>query len=218
MKICSNCGNQMDDAARFCVACGATQVVNASPKKGKKLWLIPVIIGGVCLVGLMIFISLRVAGVTGESRTKEEAIEEFFEADAEMDAEAYVDVMWSKSMLEVAEEIYDMDKEEMIEEREEEFEDWEYWDYEFKYKNLEVEDIDELDKDEVEEFVEEIEDEFDVKVSIQAMCEMEVSYKYWSSYSEDWVEYEEDYVLYKSSGKWYVFDRVMLDFYDDVFN
>ena len=215
MKFCSNCGNQMDDSTKFCILCGAAQeeTQKKTKKKRKKLWLIPVIIGGVCLVGLSIFISVSVAY---ESSAKEGTIKKALNATAEMDTEATVDVMWSKSMLKLAEEMDDTD--DMIDTYEEDFELLEYYDIEFKFKNLEIEDMHDVEKADVKEFVEAIEDEYDVKVSIQKMCEIEISYEFWNNNYEEWDDAEEECIVYKSSGKWYYLDKRLQEFYDEVIN
>lgn len=241
MKICSNCGKQMEDSEKFCIACGAAQgadtqqahyaydqsmtgaqsAVNAqqpvaqNAKKRKKLWLIPVIIVGVLslVAGVAAPTIVKNSGrFKNSGRSEEDTIKEYFEAISEKDADAVVDLLWSKSMLEVADELYDMDKEELIIEWEGVFINW---DYEVKYKNLEIENIDAVDKDDVNYFVEEIGDEYDTDIKIDKMCIVEVSYEMWSDYYEAWKEVEEEIVLYKSSGKWYILDCEVYDYSDE---
>jgi hypothetical protein len=102
-----------------------------------------------------------------------------------------------------------MDKEDLIDEAEDTFDGYKDWygdDYEIKYKNIKIKDVDKFDRDDIDDVLDAIEDETDVKVRIQKMCEVEVSYRMWDYNEEEWVKSEETLVLYKSAGNWYVME------------
>ncbi len=173
---------------------------------GGKIWLLPVALVAVIFVIWFVVFFFRTLIGSG-AVTKQGAIKAYYNAWADMDAKAYINATMSNSMLKAIEESEDMDKKDLIEDMEDSFEWMEDFygdDYEIKYKRIKIEDVDDIDKDDVEDFVDDIEDETDVKISIQKMCEVEVSYRVWDYDDEEWVKEETTLTLYKSAGNWYV--------------
>lgn len=175
---------------------------------GGKIWLLPVALVAVIFVIWFVVFFFRTIIGSG-AVTKKGAIKAYYNAMADMDAKDYINATMSNSMLKAIEEAEDMDKDDLIEEMEDTFDSFEDWygdDYEIKFKKIKIEDVDDYDKDDIEDFVDEIEDETDVKVSIQKMCEVEVEYKMWDYDEEEWVKEEDTLLLYKSAGNWYVME------------
>lgn len=233
VKFCGTCGAAQEVAQSSAQSATETQanytyeqpVNNNQPipggesliEKGKKLtqgkvWLIPV--AAVAVIFLTWFVIFFFRTVVGSgSATMKGAVNAYYKAMQKMDGKALVNATMSNSMLKAMKESEDMTKREIIEELDENFEDmqdlYEDWydeDYKVKYKNIKIKDKDKYDRDDIKDIVEEIEDETDVKVSIQQIYEVEVSYREWDCIEEEWNKEEATLILYKSAGNWYVMD------------
>ena len=170
------------------------------------IWVIPVAaVASVFLIWLVVFFFRSVVG--SGSITMKGAVKAYYNAEADMNAKKYINATMSNTMLKAVKESEDMTKKELIEQMEEMYEYREAWygdDYEVKYRRIKIEDKDYYDRDDVRDMIEEIEDETDVKVSIQKICEVEVSYERWDCSIEEWKDGETVLTLYKSAGNWYV--------------
>ena len=243
VKFCGGCGAAQDAAApaqenftyeqpaQAAEPAQANGGLNDVIEKGKKLtggkvWLIPVLaVGAVVVLVLVIFFFRSVLG-TG-AMTKKGAINAYFKAEQKMSGKAYVNATMSPSMLKayLEEEGYD-NKKEYIEELDDEYEeiadDFEdYYDekYKVKFKNIKIKDMDKFDKDDIKDFVDELEDDTDVKVKISQMYTVEVSYKYWDCEDEEWEKVkDQECIVYKSAGNWYVLDFGIQWQYYDILN
>ena len=224
VKFCGGCGAAQEVAQPQQNFTYEQPVANTQPaqsnggfngviEKGKKItggkiWLLPVaLVAVIFVVWFVIFFFRTIIGSGAATMTG--AVKNYYKAMEDLDAKDYINATMSNSMLKAIKESEDMTKKEIIEEMEEDFEDLEDWygdDYEIKYKNIKIKDKDKLDKDDIEDFVDMIEDETDVKVSIQKMYEVEVSYREWDYYDEEWNKEETTLILYKSAGNWYVMD------------
>ncbi len=226
-KFCSTCGAKQPEvqpqpqvqpqaAPQYTYAqpYGTPQAAQASaPAENKfkklikgKVWLIPVAaVASIFIIWLLVFIFRSVVG--SGSVTMKGAVKAYYEAEAKLDAKKYINATMSNSMLKAYKESEDMTKRELIEDLQDSFDlVVEYYgdDYEVKYRRIKIEDKDYYDRDDVKDVVENIEDETDVKVSIQKICEVEVSYEKWNYRTEEWEDGETDLILYKSAGNWYV--------------
>lgn len=234
MKFCSNCGTQLEDSVKFCGGCGAAQNVAgaqtqnftyeqpaaAQPAQsggvmdkikkitGGKIWLLPV--AAVAVIFVIWFVIFFFRSVIGSGAlTQKGAIKAYFKAYEDEDAKDLINATMSNSMKKAICEAGNMDKEDLIDEAEDTFDGYKDWygdDYEIKYKNIKIKDVDKFDRDDIDDVLDAIEDETDVKVRIQKMCEVEVSYRVWDYDEEEWVKSEETLVLYKSAGNWYVME------------
>lgn len=175
-------------------------------KTNGKVWLIPVAaVAAVALIFLVVFFFRSVVG--SGSLTMKGAVKSFYQANEDMSGKKLVNATMSNSMLKALKED-GTTKKELIDEIDEMYEyraDYAGDDYEIRYRKIKITDKEKYDRDEVKDFVEYIEDETDVKVSIQKMYEVEVSYEVWDYYDEEWEEDEDTLILYKSAGNWYVF-------------
>lgn len=192
---------------------GAPQAAPAAPSENKlkkllkgKVWIIPVAaVASIFLIWFIVFFFRSMVG--SGSVTMKGAVKAYYDAEADMNAKKYVNATMSNSMLKAFKESQDMTKKELVEQIEEMYEYREAWygeDYEVKYRRIKIEDKEYYDRDDVKDMVEEIKDETDVKVSIQKICEVEISYERWDSNSEEWEDGEATLTLYKSAGNWYV--------------
>ena len=194
---------------------GAPQAAGAAgvPSENKlkklvknKVWLIPVAaVASVFLIWFVVFFFRSIVG--SGSLTMKGAIKAYYSAEADMNAKKYINATMSNTMLKAIKESEDMTKRELIEDLQDSYDLAAVWhddDYEIKYRRIKIEDKDYYDRADVKDVIEEIEDDTDVKVSIQKICEVEVSYERWNYYDEEWEEEESVLTLYKSAGNWYV--------------
>lgn len=231
MKVCANCGNQLEDSAKFCGGCGAVQedaanntanqsIINkdavnntvsgvlekASKITKGKIWLIPVAaVAAVAVIWFIVFFFYTLIG--SGSVTQKGAIEAYFKAKQKQSGKQYLDATLSSSMLKAVKEQTDMDKEEIIEE----FDDYLDTDDldDAKFKNVVVKFTYDFDKEDVKILKERIKDEFDCKVSISDAAEVEILYKEWDDDAEVWNSKTAIITVYKSAGNWYVLDPIM---------
>lgn len=227
MKVCANCGNQLEDSAKFCGGCGAVQedvannanqsiinkdavnsTVNGVMDKAKKLtngkvWLIPVAaVGAVAVIWFIVFFFYSLIG--SGSVTQKGAIEAYYKSFQKQSGKKYLDATLSNSMLKAVKESSDMDKDEIIEEYDDMLDSSAYDDV--KYKDVKIRFTYDYDREDVKILKEQLEDEFDTKVSISDAAEVEFSIKEWNEEYEVWNRYNTKLVLYKSAGNWYVLD------------
>lgn len=222
-KFCGSCGTkqpevqpqpQVQPQYTYAQPYGAPQAAQATaPSENKlkklvkgKVWLIPVAaVASVVLIWFIVFFFRSIVG--SGSVTMKGAIKAYYSAQSDMDAKKYINATMSNTMLKAIKESEDMTKRELIEDLQDTYDLKEEWygdDYEVKYRRIKIEDREYYDRDDVKDVIEEIEDETDVKVSIQKICEVEVSYERWDYSEEEWEDGEATLTLYKSAGNWYV--------------
>ncbi len=214
MTNCINCGQQIDKAAIVCPFCGATQEERTilidqtqqqytqqsqygqrPPKKPVNRKLIAIIAGVVVAALLVIFVLTTLLGPG--SLSMEGAVNAYYEAMVEKDAEDYVDACYPPKFLKAYADD-DLDRDDMLEYVEDMLEWYDIQDV----KNIKITDKDNYSKSEVRDVNEGIENYTGVKVNFSEIVEVTVEYEY--KEDGEWV-YEEDYLtLYKSGTKWYV--------------
>ena len=167
-----------------------------------KIWLIPV--AAVAVIFLVWFTVFFFRSVVGSgSLTMNGAVKAYYEAYEAKDGKKLVDATLSNSMLKALKESEDMTKKEIIEEYDDIFDTYSS-SYQFKFKNIKITDKEKYDRSDIKDLIEDIEDETDVRVSIQKAYEVEVSFKQWNNYTEEWTKTDATLVVYKSAGNWYV--------------
>lgn len=170
--------------------------------KSKFEWKPQFIVVGIVVVVLILVVIVFKVVTGGGSGSMEGAIEEYYEAICDQDAEAFLEITCCDSMMKAMEEETGYSEKEM-EESLEDYLDYVYEDYS-EIKNIEIEDKEKMSKSELKEGLEEIEEETGVNVKISEMYEVKVSFEYYDSYYEEWDEDTDYLTVYKSGSSWYV--------------
>lgn len=232
MKFCANCGNQLEDSAKFCGGCGAVveaaeapatdandaakqsiinkdavnDTVNGVMDKAKKITngkVWLIPVAAVAGIAVIWLIVFFFYSVVGSgSITQKGAIEAYYKSLQKQSGKKYLNATLSNSMLKAVKENSDMDKGEIIDEFDDMLDSDRYEDV--KYKDIMVKFTYDYDREDVKILKKQLKDELDSKVSISDAADLEISYKKWDDDEEVWERYEAIITVYKSAGNWYV--------------
>ena len=214
MKICPTCGAQLNDDAVFCAACGnpVPATVEAAPQADgfapaataqginddtKKLI---VIIGAV--VAALVLIIVLFTTVFSANAAAKRTVKARFRAMNSRNATKLVKLEYPKPLLEYAEDEWNEDKDDLIENFEDSFEikDKKFGD-DWKIKDIKIKKVKELKDDDFEDLQDWYDDACDMKITDARI--VKVDYTIEGEDDEDSYKNSE-FVVYKYKGKWYI--------------
>ena len=214
MKICPTCGNQLNDDAVFCAACGnavpaaveaAPQVggfepAAAQPSGGNKKALIAIIAAAAAVVVVVVVLFTTVFNSNAAAKR---AVKSYLKAISNRNATKIVDMLYPKPVLEDMEDEWDTDKDDLIDGFEDSFEDLddEYGD-DWKVKDIKIKKVKDLKDDDFEDLQEDYEDDYDMKITDAK--EVKVEFKVEGDDDDDKMAGTITVIKYK--GKWYIED------------
>lgn len=152
------------------------------------------------LVLLIVFLVRSAAG--GGSITKNGAVKAYYKALQTQDGRDLFNATISDSMLKALKEQSGFTKKQLISLLEASMRSSSS--VSNRYRHIEIEDADRLDRDDVEQYIDEMEEQTGTTLKISSIYRVEVGYEVWNSYYEEWTEGSDRLMLYKSAGKWYV--------------
>lgn len=169
------------------------------PRSGRRL--IPVFAAAAALMILFLVFFFRCVVGSG-SLTKNGAVKAYYEALQTKDGEKLLDATVSNSMLDALEEKSGFTKKHIIRLMKAKMT---ASSTDGKYRHTKITDTEKYSKSDIEDVLDTLERQTGERISISAMCKVEIEYDSWNSYYEQWVETSGKLVLYKSGGNWYVF-------------
>ena len=214
MKICPTCGAQLNDDAVFCAACGnpVPATVEAAPQADgfnpvaavqgfgtDKKKLIAII---AAVAAVVVVIVVLCTTVFSSDAAAKRTVRSYFKAFNNRNAEKVVSLTYPKPLLEYAEDEFDQDKDDIIDECEENFEnlDDEFGD-DWKYKDIKIKKVKDMKDDDFEELQEDFEDELDMKITDAKIVKVDATIE---GEDDDEDFKGEEVIVYKYKGKWYI--------------
>lgn len=175
------------------------EVRKKKQRSGRKL--IPILAAAAVIMILFLVFFFRCVAGSG-SLTKNGAVKAYYEALRTKDGEKLLDATVSNSMLDAIEEKSGFTKKHIIRLMKAKMT---ASSTESKYRHIKITDTEKYSKSDIEDVLDTLERQTGERISISAMCRVEIEYDTWNSYYEQWVETSGKLVLYKSGGNWYVF-------------
>ena len=221
MKICPTCGNQLNDEAVFCAACGnpVPASVEAAPQAGgfepaavqnpggntKKL--IAIIAAAAAVVVLIVVLCTTVFSSNAAAKR---TVKSYVKALNNKDSKQIVKLSCPEPLLEYAEDEFDEDADDLADDLDEVFDEFDdAFDDDWKF-SCEIKKVKDMKKGDFKDLKEDYEDEYDMEITDAKEVKVKMTIEADGEEESDTIEA----TVYKYKGKWYI-DRYFAGDFDD---